>query len=268
MTKLDTFGVTDVGCKREKNEDSFLVNDELQLYVVADGMGGHVGGEYASKLAVKTVEEVVQALQNDPDSTLQEGLDLKPGDFKTWLDYAFTIASRRIFEKASADNSLHGMGTTTVAMLFRNNRVFMGNVGDSRGYRIRDGKIEQMTTDHSLVAEQIRAGIIKPKEAKEHRYKNIITRSVGFQETVEADIEARGAKENDIYLLCSDGLYNLVENSEILDIVKNNSLKDACKHLIDITNSRGGDDNITVVLVKVDSMNAGADEDEESTMQV
>ena len=266
--KLDTFGVTDVGCKREKNEDSFLVNDPLGLYVVADGMGGHVGGECASKLAVKTVEEVVETLQADPDSTLQEGLDIKPGDFKTWLHYAFTVASRRIFEKAAADSSLHGMGTTTVVMLFRNNRVFIGNVGDSRAYRIRKGKIEQMTTDHSLVAEQIRAGIIKPKEAKEHRYKNIITRSVGFQESVEADIEARAAKPGDIYLLCSDGLYNLVQDEEMFDIVKNNSLKEAAKRLVDITNSRGGDDNITAVLVKVESVDEDVDEDEESTMQI
>ncbi len=267
IMKIESFGVTDVGCKREKNEDSFLVNDELQLYVVADGMGGHVGGECASRLAVKTVEEVIEKLNADPDATLQEGYDIKPGDYKGWLNYAFSMASSRIFDKAAEDNTLHGMGTTTVALFFRNNRIFVANVGDSRAYRIRTNKIEQLTTDHSLVAEQIRAGILKPKEAKEHRFKNIITRSVGFQEGVEVDIEARGIKGNDVYLLCSDGLYNLVSNEEMLDLVKNNSLKDSCKHLIDIANARGGDDNISVILVRVDSLDDNLEEDEESTMQ-
>jgi protein phosphatase len=156
-----------------------------------------------------------------------------------------------------------------MVMLFRDNRVYIANVGDSRGYRIRRNKMEQMTTDHSLVGEQIRAGMIRPKEAKEHRLKNIITRSVGFQEAVEVDVEARAVKAGDIYLLCSDGLYNMVEDDEILDVFLHHDLKEGTKHLVDIANSRGGDDNITLVLAKVVSLEKQEDgpEDEESTLQ-
>lgn len=266
--QIENFGISDVGCKREKNEDRTLINESLSLFMVADGMGGHVGGEYASKMAVKTVEEAVQQLQDDPDATLSDQVEVKPGDFKSWLQFALVVASRKIFEKAAEDTTLHGMGTTAVAMLFRKNRVYIANVGDSRGYRIRRNKIEQMTTDHSLVGEQIRAGIINPKEAKEHRLKNIITRSVGFQETVEVDVEARAVKPGDIYLLCSDGLYNLVEDDEILDIVTHHDLEKSGERLIDIANSRGGDDNISVVMAKVVALEAEeTQEDEESTLQ-
>ena len=267
---IESFGTSDVGCKREKNEDSFLINEELQLYMVADGMGGHVGGEYASRLAVSTIEEAVVQLNEDPNVTLQDDFEMRPGDFKAWLKYAILMASKKIFEKAAEDSALHGMGTTAVVQLFRKNRVYIANVGDSRGYRIRGNKLDQVTTDHSLVGEQIRAGLIKPKEAKEHRLKNIITRSVGFQEDVEVDIEARAIKEGDIYLLCSDGLYNMVDNDEILDVLIHHDLRESSKHLIDIANSRGGDDNITLVLTKIISLDHDdfkGKEDEESTLQ-
>lgn len=267
--RISSFGLSDVGCKREKNEDSFLVDDALQLYVIADGMGGHVGGEFASRLAVDTIQSAINQLNADPDATLQDpvAIAVKPNDFKTWLQYSILLASHRIFEKATEDTSLQGMGTTAAAFLFRNNRVYVANVGDSRGYRIRGNKIEQLTTDHSLVGEQIRAGIIKPKEAKEHRLRNIITRSVGFQSEVEVDAEARAIKDGDVYLLCSDGLYNLVEDNEIMDVLTHQGLEAAGHHLIDIAKARGGDDNITLVLVKVDSLQNNPNEDEESTMQ-
>jgi len=267
--KFESFGISDLGCKRERNEDSFFVNNDLLLFMVADGMGGHLGGEYASKLAVQTVEETITMLTDDPNVTLQDDVELKPGDFKAWLKYAIGTASQRIFEKAAQDHTLNGMGTTAVVQLFRKNRVYLANVGDSRGYRIRGNKIDQLTTDHSLVSEQIRAGILKPKEAKEHRLKNIITRSVGFQEDVEVDVETRAMKEGDTYLLCSDGLYNLIENDEILDVVTHHNIAESGKHLIDIAKARGGDDNITVVLTKVLELDEKeAKEDEESTLQM
>lgn len=269
--RLSSFGLSDVGNKREKNEDSFLVSDPLELYMVADGMGGHVGGEFASRLAVETVQGAVAHLNGDPEATLQEDLPIrvKPGDFRSWLQYAILLASHRIFEKAEEDPSLQGMGTTAAVLLFRKSRVYVANVGDSRGYRIRGNKIEQLTTDHSLVGEQMRAGILKPKEAREHRLRNIITRSVGFQNDVEVDVEARPVRKGDMYLLCSDGLYNLVEDREILDVVTHQEMEGACRHLIDIANAKGGDDNITVVLAKVDALEGEMDEEEaeESTMQ-
>lgn len=262
---IESFGLSDVGRKREKNEDSFLLKSACHFYMVADGMGGHVGGEFASKLAVETVGDIVAELLRDPEATLPETGEIRPGDYKSYLQYAIHTASGRIFEKAKQNTKLQGMGTTTVCLLFQKNKVYVANVGDSRAYRIRGKKIEQLTVDHSLVEEQLRAGIIQPSEAKEHRLKNIITRSVGFQDEVEADITAKTLQEGDFFLICTDGLYNLVGQEEVLDVVLNQNLQNACRHLIDIANSRGGDDNITVILTKVASMED--EEPEESTMR-
>jgi len=264
--QIESFGLSDVGRKREKNEDNFLVEPQLQLYMVADGMGGHVGGEFASQMAVETVQTVITELTQDPEATLQESAEIKPGDYKSYLRFAISQASAKIFERACQDSKLQGMGTTSVVLIFRNNKAFVANVGDSRAYRIRKGKIEQLTLDHSLVGEQIRAGMIQTKDAKDHRLKNIITRSVGFQEEVEADVEAKAVKEGDIFLLCTDGLYNLVEDEEMLEVTGHHDLKSACRHLIDIANARGGDDNVTVILNKVVSLES--EEDEESTIKL
>ena len=248
---IKSYGHSDVGRRREKNEDAFLVNDERRLYLVADGMGGHLGGEFASKLAVATIDEVIKALEEDPETTLPEGESMKPGDFSNCLRYAIREASRRIFEKATEDANLHGMGTTTVALLFRNNKAYVANVGDSRVYRIRGKKINQITKDHSLVGEQIRAGLLSADDSRAHRLKNIITRSVGFQETVDSDVDIRAVRTGDKFLLCTDGLSNLLEDGEIRDIVVNNELEAAVKRLVDIANERGGDDNITAILTEV-----------------
>jgi len=259
--RVKSFGMSDVGKRREKNEDSFLANDDLALYTVADGMGGHLGGDIASQLAANTVEEVVKELESDPDMTLQEGVTIKPGEYQGYLRYAVRLSSRRIFEKAHGEQALRGMGTTMVALLFRKNKVYIANVGDSRAYRIRGDGISQITKDHSLVGEQMRAGILTEEEAKSSRLKNIITRSVGFQEDVEADIDIRVVREGDRYLLCSDGLSNMLDDDEIRDVVATNGLKDACKRLIDIANERGGDDNITVIIAEIEGLD---DEDTSS----
>jgi serine/threonine protein phosphatase PrpC len=248
---IKSFGHSDVGRRREKNEDSFLVNDERRLYLVADGMGGHLGGEFASKLAVATIDEIVKSLEDDPEMTLPEGESLKPGDFSNCLRFAIREASRRIFEKANEDSNLHGMGTTTVAILFRNNKAYIANVGDSRVYRIRGKRINQITKDHSLVGEQIRAGLLSADDSRVNRLKNIITRSVGFQEDVDSDVDIRPVKVGDRFLLCSDGLSNLVQDEEIRDVVLSNELEPAVLRLIDIANERGGDDNITAVITEV-----------------
>ncbi|MFH0799490.1 MAG: Stp1/IreP family PP2C-type Ser/Thr phosphatase [Pseudomonadota bacterium] len=270
--RIRSFGLSDVGRRREKNEDSFLVSEELKLYAVADGMGGHLGGDFASRMAVETLDETLKALEADPESTLREGdSNFRPGEYQGYLRYAIGLGSQRIFERATAEATLHGMGTTTVALLFRNNKVYVANVGDSRAYRIRRDKITQITKDHSLVGEQIRAGMLSADDARVHRLKNIITRSVGFQEDVEADIDIRVVREGDRFLLCSDGLSNMIEDSEIRDIVATNDLEAACHRLIDIANERGGDDNITAVLVEVEALeeeDVGHDPSDESTIEL
>lgn len=260
--RIKSFGYSDVGKRREKNEDSMLVNDEMYLYAVADGMGGHQGGDFASQLTTETVNETVKALEEDPDTTLQEGGSIKTGDFQSYLRYAIKLSSRRVFDFAHGNPALRGMGTTVVALLFRKNKAYVANVGDSRGYRIRDNEIAQITKDHSLVGEQIRAGILTEEEARGHRLKNIITRSVGFQEDVEADIDIRVVKEGDRFLLCSDGLSNLMHDNEIRDVVATSSPESAVRKLIDIANERGGEDNITVILAEVEKLDD--DDTEES----
>ena len=257
--RIKSFGKSDVGRCREKNEDAFLINDQSCLYVVADGMGGHLGGEIASQLAVKTIEEIVQSVEHDPEATLPENAELRADDFPGILRYAITVASRRIFEKATKEPSLHGMGTTAVVILFRNNKAYVANVGDSRAYQFRKKKINQVTKDHSLVGEQVRAGILSIEDSRAHRFKNIITRSVGYQQEVDSDVDIRIVHAGDRYLLCSDGLSNLIDDQDIRDIVANNGLKEATERLIDIANERGGDDNITAVIVEVEELDEEAD---------
>lgn len=253
--KIRSFGLSDVGRRREKNEDSFMQNEKLGLYTVADGMGGHLGGDFASRLATETIEGTILSLEQDPEMTLQEGGgSVRAGEYQSYLRYAISVASRRIFEKANSEAVLHGMGTTTVTLLFRNNKVYIANVGDSRAYRIRGEAISQITKDHSLVGEQFRAGMLSEEDARAHRLKNIITKSVGFQGEVDADIDIRVVREGDRFLLCTDGLSNMVRDEEIRDIVTTNDLEPACRKLIDIANERGGDDNITALLVEVESL--------------
>lgn len=249
--KLDFYGQTDVGRKREKNEDSLSIVDSTGLFMVADGMGGHQGGECASRLAVKTVSEILKQVFEDPEATLAED-DIfdrsSPGEI---LKYAIRQASQRIFEEASQNPHLKGMGTTAVALLLRDSQGYIAHVGDSRAYLIRDGKIRQLTSDHSLVAEQLRAGFITADEMKKHKFKNIITRSVGFQSEVDVDLLVRSPEEGDQFLLCSDGLTNLVDDSDLAKIVSKNSAKDACQKLVELANKHGGDDNVTVVIATI-----------------
>lgn len=234
---IGVFGISDVGMRRERNEDSYLINKEIPVFAIADGMGGHVGGKFASHLAIQTIEEILSGMDNE--------------DLTTCLKNSIKEASRRIYLEAKKDPSLKGMGTTSVVMIFRNNKVYIANVGDSRAYLVRNGKITQLTEDHSLVGEQLRAGVISEYAARGHKLKNIITRSVGFQEDVEIDIMVRILQDGDKYLLCSDGLTNMVSDDEILDVVMGNPIEEACHILVDMANARGGDDNITIILSEV-----------------
>jgi protein phosphatase len=170
------------------------------------------------------------------------------------LIHSIQEAGRRIHDQALFDETLRGMGTTAVAAFYVNPYLYIANVGDSRAYRIREGKLSQVTEDHSLVSEQIKAGMISQKDARGHKLKNIITRSVGYQEEVDIDILKEEVKAGDKYLLCSDGLSNLVDDKEIEEIVDQHDLQEACEKLVTSANSRGGDDNITVVILQVDEI--------------
>ena len=249
--RITSCGMTDVGMKRTNNEDAYLINDELNLFVVCDGMGGHAGGELASAIAVNTVEEVMASIEVEPKVSLPEDPVELP---REKLRYAIRLGGKRIFVKAIAEPEYKGMGTTALALLVEKGNAYVAHVGDSRAYIVRDDSIEQLTEDHSLVNEKIRAGVLTPEEAKHHKLRNIITRSLGYQEDVEIDIQVKAIRRNDAFLLSSDGLSNYVETSEIGETVRSFSPQAAARRLIALACERGGDDNITVVICRVEEV--------------
>lgn len=259
--RITSCGITDVGVKRTNNEDNYLINDELNLFVVCDGMGGHAGGEFASAIAVNTVEEVLSSIEfhderfggkDDDESGAGEN---QVEVVREKLRYSVRLAGKRIYQKAEEEPEYKGMGTTCLVLLFDRGNAFLAHVGDSRGYLVRDGRIEQLTEDHSLVNEKVKAGVITAEEAKTHKLKNIITRSLGFLEDVEVDLQVCAARRGDLFVLCSDGLSNLVETDEIGEMVLADRPQLAARKLIHLACDRGGDDNTTVIVVRVDEAN-------------
>lgn len=243
---------SDVGVKRTHNEDSFLVNPALGLFVVADGMGGHAGGETASRVAVTTIEqELVAARQKHAEAFASPGsLEVTP--LADVVREALEAACSAVFHTAKANPGLDGMGTTSTALLVWGGYALAGHVGDSRLYMVRGDHIQQISEDHSLVNEQVKAGILTPEQARTSRFKNIITRSIGFEEDVLVDVMGVRCEQGDKLLLCSDGLSNLVEDYEMREIFRTCTLDEVPLKLIELANARGGDDNITVVVVEVE----------------
>ena len=238
---MRTFSITDVGMVRQVNQDYVYVTDRplgiLQnLFVVADGMGGHQAGDYASKYTVEVLNR---------ELALSEGEDIE-----RCLVGAIKTANREIIKEASRDEHLKGMGTTVVAATISNQMMYFANVGDSRLYLINQG-IQQLTKDHSLVEEMVRLGGIKPEEAKHHPDKNIITRAIGVLPEVSADFFETVLVPGDTVLLCSDGLTNMVDDTDIKRIVLGQrDIVEKTQRLIDAANENGGKDNITVVLIE------------------
>jgi PPM family protein phosphatase len=250
-------GVSDVGRKRRANEDSYTTSDDLRLYVVADGMGGHAAGEVASRLAVESIERHIAAAQPDlPPTVPSETSTLSiedpslPVPARRVLN-AIRLANQEIVRSVRRDQSMRGMGTTVVLAYIQGKRAYIGSVGDSRAYLVRDGAIRQLTDDHTFVNEQVRAGTLTAQEARRHPARNILTRAVGSQDDIEADVIQQDLKPGDQILLCSDGLTTMVEDEDILDMLRGAGDPEAgCKSLVDLANQRGGDDNITAVLIQ------------------
>lgn len=239
MVSLNSWAESDIGRKRANNEDSFFHNQGAGLFIVADGMGGHRGGEKASKLATKTSKDVYL-------KKVAEGVASELA-----LEQAFLSAARKVYEKGMAESSLKGMGTTLSILAISDHQAFIGHIGDTRIYCIRDGAIHQLTTDHSLVNEQVQAGIMSQEEARVSALRNIITRAIGHNENARADYFSIPIKQNDIFLLCTDGLNNMLLDTEIVEIIRTIPPDEAVKQLVLKANDKGGDDNITVILVKV-----------------
>jgi serine/threonine protein phosphatase PrpC len=249
--RIFSWGCTDVGMKRDHNEDSYLIAPELNLFVVADGMGGHAGGEMASGISVRTVDKVVRNQHElvDPKTVHEGSIERSP--VAKLLSDSVRAACNAVYAKSQEVRELQGMGTTTTTMVFHGGYGFIAHVGDSRCYLVRDGRILQLSEDHSLVNEQLKAGLITEAQARQSRFKNIITRSVGFDTDVEVDMIAVETKPHDVFLMCSDGLTGHVTDPEINDMINENFLHRVPEMLIDLANSRGGDDNITVVTMYV-----------------
>ena len=237
--RLLAYSLSDVGKKRDHNEDSFLVEDTLGLYAVADGMGGHQGGERASKLALETLALKVAAPSPERGDSLQASRE------------ATQAAGAAIFRCAQQNEDLHGMGTTLTTLWFQRGRAYLAHVGDSRAYLYRDGRVQQLSDDHSWVSEQVRAGMMTEDEAKESKFRHIITRSVGFENEVQVDGAAIPVQPGDCFVLCSDGLSNYLEGDELARMMQTRFYRDIPKLLVDMANDRGGDDNVTVVVIHV-----------------
>ena len=253
MTVLTTAGLTHVGMKRSHNEDSLFLMDEQQFYVVADGMGGHASGEVASKLAVETLQAFYDETAADLEKTWPYKMDKALSYEENRIITGVKLANKSIFEQAQADLRLKGMGTTVVAIKVNGNEVFVGHVGDSRAYRIRDGAIEQITEDHSLLNDYIKMRNLTPEEIENFPHKNVIVRALGMKDQVQVDTSRQVPEPNDILLLCSDGLSGMITDDEILDVtLEHEDLDEACGALIEAANNNGGNDNVTVVLVRFD----------------
>jgi protein phosphatase len=250
--RIEVSGQTHVGMKRNHNEDNLLLLPEERLFVVADGMGGHSSGEIASKIAVDQMAEFFRMTSQDHEITWPYKMDKTRNYDENRLATGIKLANVRIYQKASSDQKYKGMGTTIVSVYFANDhQVLVGHVGDSRVYFLRDGVLKQITEDHSLLNDYLKAKKLTPEEIEAFPHKNVIVRALGMKDTVTVDLNTIEPKPNDVYLLCSDGLSGMVPDEQIRDILlRQHDLHKAAAMLIDAANANGGNDNVTCVLAR------------------
>ncbi len=241
---MHAVGLTDVGRVRSINQDSFHLIKDKNISIVADGMGGHAAGDQASKIAVKTITEIL------------DGYDFQAEDGESGMSieelvrYALQEANEQILLASLSNQHLQGMGTTAIVAVESQGKLYLGHVGDSRTYLVRNQKISQITEDHSVVQQLVKAGAISEAEAEVHPYKNVITRCLGMQANVEPDTLEMVLEPGDRILMCSDGLSNMVSDSTMEQLINDSeSPEETCQKLIDLANENGGTDNITAVLL-------------------
>ncbi|MBK8251734.1 MAG: Stp1/IreP family PP2C-type Ser/Thr phosphatase [Polyangiaceae bacterium] len=252
--RANAAGLTDVGLQRDHNEDSFVIAPEFNLYIVADGMGGHRAGDVASKMATEAITEFFRSTSRE-DATWPFHFDTNLSEEENRLVAGIRLANRQIFDKGVRSRDHSGMGTTVVGALFskRKNRIFVGHVGDSRAYRVRKGTIVQLTRDHSLLNDYLAAMPDLTEEQQAEVPRNVITRALGMQDTVSVDLVSDDPQAGDAYLLCSDGLSGMLADQDILDIMSaTRDPAEICQKLVDEANDQGGEDNITALVVLFD----------------
>jgi protein phosphatase len=256
MYAIESAGLTDVGKKRKGNEDAFLVNDQLGLYIVADGMGGHQAGEVASKLVVESIRDYMKRFDNGTDVEELEDIDTALSKEANRILAGIQLSNRVVHEIANSQEIYRGMGSTVSVLYFNDQTLIAANVGDSPIYLIHNGKIELLSEPHTVLAEH---SAIDPEGAKNlsSEYKHMLTRAMGTEKTVRANICEIPVFRDDALVISSDGLSDLVTPEEVLDVVTGDGTNNACQSLVDLANSRGGTDNITVVVVKVKKAASG-----------
>ncbi len=250
--EITALALSDIGRVKTSNEYRFLVDNDLRLYLVADGMGGHAAGEVASATAVEVIQEHVESRKEVLKSFSETGKGR--GEILQLLEDAVRHACRTIYNKAQSNPDQRGMGTTVSALVLTPSRGFIAHVGDSRVYVLRQGEVIQLTEDHSLISELVRRGKLTPAEAEKAAYKNAVTRAVGVYADVQVDTLDLELAAGDTFVICSDGLSgHLREARELADVVETHGVKAAAKAFIDLANNRGGSDNITAVLARVNA---------------
>jgi serine/threonine protein phosphatase PrpC len=249
--KLSWQAQTDVGRKRKGNEDSLVANPEQGLFVVADGMGGHAAGEIASRVAVEAINEFVTLTGGDEEITWPFGLDESMSYDGNRLKTAIRHANRRVLEVTKERAEYEGMATTVAAVLMEGDLAHIAHVGDSRIYLFHAGEFQQLTSDHSWVNEQVRSGILSADQARTHPLRNVVTRALGGRAELHVDMQSRPMVAGDVLLLCSDGLTTMAPDDVIAKILGEcgDDLDRAAHALVDEANARGGEDNVTVLLL-------------------
>ena len=243
---------TDPGRVRARNEDRFVAEADLGFFAVVDGMGGHAGGELASATIAEAVTAFIRDTAGDSEKTWPAGMDARLSILANRLQVAIRAANRTLATRAQADAALEGSGATLAAALYGNNRMAVSNVGDCRVYLLRGGRLQQITKDHSVVAEQIAQGLIDSEAARTHPLRHVVTRAVSGQAGMAVDVLELDIKTGDRLIICSDGIHGVLTDSEITALVLPNgrSLDEVCQAVIAEANARGGPDNATTVLVE------------------
>jgi protein phosphatase len=253
MLKMNAYGLSDRGLVRENNEDYFCIEDELNLLIVCDGVGGGEAGEKASKIAAETIREYTAKLLRGDNLPFITKYNTKLSELGNKFANIIQFANKVVYEAAKEFSLQPGqIATTVVATLIKDYYFIIAHVGDTRGYLIRNGQIMQLTTDHTFVMEQVKQGIITLEEAKVSAYKNVLTRALGAAPDVEVDIDELCLKNDDYLLLCTDGLTNMVSEEDILKVVNTCRVPSIiCEELVNEANKAGGKDNITVVVAQI-----------------
>ncbi len=256
--RIQTGARSDLGRVRKNNEDCFATDPALQLYVLSDGMGGEAHGEVASQLAVQTVLTHCRQAENSRTTPIFGESSPDVSERTNRLASAIHLANRKVFDSAVSNPEQQGMGATIVAAWVDGQRLSIAHVGDSRAYLLREGSMDQLTADHSLVAEKVRVGILTPQEADASELQSVLTRAVGTKSTVEVDTDEQALLVGDCVLLCSDGLTRMVTDPEIAStLLTSTSAQESADRLVDLANDNGGADNVTVIVLRVDEKSEG-----------